>query len=688
VTEKVRVLVVDDESVTRMMVRRVLLDSGYDVAEAENGEAAVDQCSASPPDLVLMDVRMPVMNGFDACRAMRRLAGGQHLPVLMLTGLDDVMAATLAFEAGATDFITKPINWALLGHRVRYALRTNRTERMLRDSQQNLARAQKIARLAQWSMDLAADACRCSTEMCDMLGLPHGTAVGLAEVMAMVTDDDRPAFAEFFERLGRAVGEQQVEVRLKGNAGLRHLAWSGGLTLDPSGRPRTIFGIVQDVTERRDAEARLNYQAHFDGPTGLPNRVLLRDRVGTAIAAAQRGGAGFAVMELRTDALRKTHAAADPATGERVLHVLAERIGKALRDRDTLCRLEGERFAVLLTEVAGEMDAAGVAHRLIEAFAAPLQIDAWEVLSTIHIGVALYPSDGADVETLLAHAGASLARAEAESSSNCRFFTDGIQDRVSNVIATQVALYRGLERGEFELHYQPQVDLRSERVVSVEALLRWRRPDIGLQMPDSFIPILEQTGLIMEAGDWVLREAIRAMQNLPVTLAINVSPRQLQHVNIANRLARVLDEIGFPPERLEVEITEQAVMADEDRGIAVLRDLAARGIRISLDDYGVGFSSLQRLKRLPLHTLKIDRFFVTSLLTDSADAAIVRSTIELCHELGISVVAEGVEDDDTMARLSQLGCDMAQGYGISSPLSIEALTAWFSTSRFSSLALD
>jgi diguanylate cyclase (GGDEF)-like protein len=679
----VRILVVDDESVTRMMVRRVLVGSGYEVVEAEQGEAAVDICRQSPPDLVLMDVRMPVMNGFDACRALRNLAGGRYLPVLMLTGLDDVMAATLAFEAGATDFVTKPINWALLGQRVRYALRTNRTERLLRESQQNLARAHQIARLAQWSKSLHADTCQCSAELRDLLGLPGGAEVGLPEVLALLVDEDRPAFLDFFERLGRGGGEQQVEVRLGSQPeGARIMAWSGGLTLDEAGGPGRIFGIVQDVTERRHAEAQLNYQTHFDSQTGLANAVLLRERIQAAISATQRGRANFAVLELRTDALRKAQAALGAAAGDRVLRALAERIGQVLRERDTLCRLDGERFAVLLSEAQTDMDAASVALRLVEAFAAPLTIDAWEVLSTLAVGVALYPADGGDADTLLAHAGAAVARAESSPGSPCHFFTEGIHQRVAQRVGTQVALYRGLERGEFELHFQPQVSLRSERVVCVEALLRWRRPDSGLQMPDTFIPILEETGLIMEAGDWVLRSAIQAMRWLPLTLAVNVSPRQLQHPDIADRLMRVLEETEFPADRLEVEITEQAVMHDEEHGIDALHQLAARGVRITLDDYGIGFSSLQRLRRLPLHTLKIDRFFVTSLLSNDADAAIVRSTIGLCHELGILVVAEGVEDDDTMERLREFGCDVVQGYGISHPLPPDALSEWLSTSRF------
>jgi EAL domain-containing protein (putative c-di-GMP-specific phosphodiesterase class I) len=226
-----------------------------------------------------------------------------------------------------------------------------------------------------------------------------------------------------------------------------------------------------------------------------------------------------------------------------------------------------------------------------------------------------------------------------------------MHDRVIDRLNTEVALYRGLERGEFELHYQPKVDLRSGSVVGVEALLRWNRPGAGLQMPDRFIDILEQTGLIMEAGDWVLREACAAMRTLPLTLAVNVSPRQFLHPKLGERLVRILDEVGFPAERLELEVTEQIVVEDEEAAVATLHDLARRGIRVALDDYGTGFSSLQRLKRLPLHTLKIDKDFVISLVSSRADAAIVRSTIDLCHQLGIQVVAEGVEDDAAHLRL-------------------------------------
>lgn len=675
-TPTVRILVVDDEAVTRLMLRRVLLDSGYDVLEATQGEEALARLREGGIDLVLLDVRMPVLNGFDTCRALRRMTHTQHLPVLMLTSLDDVMAVTLAFEAGATDFVTKPINWALLSQRVRYALRTHRTERLLRESQQNLARAQEIARLAPWSKSFDDDDCQCGGEMRALLGVSADGPVPMSEVMARVIDEDRQAFADFFARQRADVGEQQVEVRLRVGDELRHLAWTGSPSLDERGRPVALFGIVQDLTERRNTEARLSYQAHFDPATGLPNEVLLRDRVGTQIGLAQRHGGRFALMQLRTDALRKTHSVGGHAVAARVLRALAERIGGVLQGPDTLSRLDDGRFALLLGSVQREVEAAQVAQRLIDAFAGPLAIDAWELMSTVHIGVAMYPTDGDDIDTLLAHAGSALARAESEPASACHFYLAEMQAHVSDQIATQVALYRGLERGEFTLHFQPLVNVGDGRLTATEALIRWNRPEHGLQPPDRFIPMLEQTGMILDAGDWVLRSAAQALKGLPLRLAVNISPRQLQHPNIANRLVRILEEVGFPPERLEVEITEQAVMADEVHAEAALRDLAARGIRIALDDYGIGFSSLQRLKRLPLDALKIDRFFVTKLLEDSVDAAIVHSTIALCHQLGIEVVAEGVEDEGTLARLREFGCDLAQGFGISPPLSEPAFLDW------------
>ena len=682
-----RVLIVDDEGLTRMMIRRVLEDSGYRVLEAQDGQTATRLCDAEQPDLVLMDVRMPVMNGFDACRAIRRSLRSRHTPVLMLTALDDVMAVRLAFEAGATDFITKPINWALLSQRVRYALRTARTERELRESQLALARAQKIARLAPWRLELDDGRLHCSRELRDMLGLPGNEPVAMRRLLRQVAFEDRGALLAFVRRVRDGRSESEVEIRLDGSQQpSRHLFLSGDAMLDEGGRTCAIFGVAQDVSERRHAEAERSYRAHFDPLTGLPNRVLFRDRVATAAAAAQQRQQRFAVLNIDVDVLKRTQASVAADASERILRAVARRLESVMREPDSLCRLEGDTFAMLLTDIEAEAQIAGATRRLVEAFAVPLQVDDWELLASVHVGVAIWPGDGQEVDTLLLHSGAARSRAREAIGSSCHFYTADMHNRVIDRLNTEVALYRGLERGEFELHYQPKVDLASGRVSGVEALLRWNRPGCGLQMPDRFIDILEQTGLIMDAGDWVLREACAAVRHLPLSLAVNVSPRQFQHPRLGERLMRILDEIGFPADRLELEITEQIVVEDEEGAIATLHDLASRGIRIALDDYGTGFSSLQRLKRLPLHTLKIDKDFVMSLETSRADAAIVRSTIELCHQLDIHVVAEGVENDAAMAMLRSFGCDIGQGYGICRPLPLARLTDWLGTATVSALA--
>jgi diguanylate cyclase (GGDEF)-like protein len=684
------ILIVDDEEVTRMMIRRVLGDYGFEVHQAVNGQDAVAMVQAQPIDLVLMDVRMPVMNGFDACRAIRNETATQRLPILMLTALDDVMAVTLAFEAGATDFITKPINWSLLSQRVRYALRTYATERDLRSSQQTLARAQRIAKLGQWRLDLSNCEITCSQELCERLRPVTGGRMPIREFRRMLNPDDRRALSAFGRSIRAGKPTADIEVRVDfPDQSVRYLALSGGLDADSPGGVSALFGVAQDVTERRHAEARLSYQAHFDTITALPNRVLFRDRVDTAMAAAASQGRRMAVMSIDIDVLHKAQATLPQAGSDRMLREVAQRLLLAAGDHDTVCRLDGNAFAMLLADLPDERRAARVATRVMDVFAKPLAVGERELLLMANVGIAVFPGDGSDVDTLLVHAGSAKARAHQSTGSTYHFYTADTHARVLTQFNTEVALFRGLERNEFELHYQPKVDLRHGRTMGVEALLRWNRPGVGLQPPDSFIPMLEQTGLIMEAGDWVLRAACKAVRDLPLTLAVNMSPRQFLHPNMVDRIVRILQEVDFPAERLELEITEQIVMDDESDTVRTLHALSKMGIRVVLDDYGTGFSSLQRLKTLPLHTLKIDKTFVTSLVANKDDAAIVRSTIDLCHKLGILVVAEGVEDKDAMRMLAEFGCDIVQGYGVCRPLTLAKLTEWLNTSDFAPLdAID
>jgi len=686
-----RVLIVDDEEITRMMLRRVLEEAGYAVLEAANGLEGIELCVRERPDIVLLDVRMPVMNGFDACRAIRQQPSICFTPVLILTVLDDVVAVQLAFEAGATDFITKPINWALLAERVCYALRARRIELQLRESEFRLTRAQRIARLGYWRYEMDGDRIDLSEELRQLLGSEVQIMTGRELLRFIFRDDWRRVNQLIRDLLRSGSDETETELRLRLGDGLtRSLFISAGLAYDERGRVNALFGVAQDVTERREAEARLGYLAHFDPVTALPNRVLFHDRAVQAIAAARRDDKRCAVGKIVIDQFRKLTASFGGAAVDQALRRLAERFQSVLRGRDTLSRSGGDDFVAILADIHDAHEAASIMQRVAHTCAEPIRLDGREVRVTTTIGIALYPNDGADIDELLLHASSAAARVQEAGGAGCQFHTAELHQQTMARLSREAALYQALERDELVLHFQPQLDLRSRRITGVEALLRWRHPELGLQRPDQFIDILEETGLIVEVGDWVIRKACEEIRALPLTVSVNLSPRQFRRPGLARRILAILDELAFPVERLELEITEQLFISDEQETIEILRTLRDGGVRVSIDDYGAGYSSLRYLKRLPLSLLKIDKSFVKTLIEDRADQAIVRSTIDLCHTLNTVVVAEGVEDQQTLDTLASMGCDAVQGYYLSRPLPIDRLIDWldeagqtFADGRFS-----
>jgi diguanylate cyclase (GGDEF)-like protein len=673
-----RILIIDDEEITRMMLRRVLEESGYWVLEAANGQQGLQTCLLENPDAVLMDVRMPVMNGFEACQAIRQEPGISRIPILMLTSLDDVVAVQLAFDAGATDFVTKPINWALLAQRVRYALRAREIERQMRENEEQLARAQRIARLGYWRYEIAVDWLNLSLELCHLLEIDTVRGMTGSEMREHVLEDDLPLLERFIaDFLQEHAEESETEIRVRIKSGrVLTLFLSANLMYDKSNQVNVIFGVAQDVTERRATEARLSYFAHFDPLTGLPNRVLFRDRLIQVINAAQRDDRRFAIIHLNLDQFQKVNASLGNTSADQVLQRLVERLKGLLRERDSLSRFGGDHFEVILTDIRSEHEAAMVAQRLLGAFDVPLQCAEWEVRVSATLGIAVYPNDGTDVETLLLHAATAYTRALELGGARYQFYTANLHHQAVERLNREAALCRALERDEFILYFQPRFDLRERRVTGAEALIRWQHPEWGLQMPDHFIGILEDNGLIIEVGEWVLRQACRAFRDLPLAVSINLSPRQFQRPDLAERMLRIVQEENFPAERLELELTERLFMHDEQQAALTLAALRESGIQVSIDDYGTGYCSLQYLKRLPVNLLKIDRSFIRCLTDDRADQAIVRSTIELCHTLNVEVVAEGVEDRATLDVLQRLGCDAIQGYYLSRPVPLEQMLEW------------
>ena len=433
-------------------------------------------------------------------------------------------------------------------------------------------------------------------------------------------------------------------------------------------------GTGTDITQRREAEQRIEFLAYHDALTGLPNRVLLQDRLQQAIAQAERSHSGLALVFLDLDNFKKINDSLGHAAGDALLREVARRLQYCVRDSDTISRQGGDEFVIILRELHGVDSCTPVLGKVMEALQEPFNWEGNELATSASIGIALYPDDGPDFETLRKKADMAMYRAKEAGRNTYRFFDEEMDDEAVEHLLMRSGLRRALERGEFLLHYQPQIDLASGRVIGAEALLRWQHPEYGLVPPGRFIPIAEESGLIVPIGEWVLREACRqaahwTRQGLPpLVVAVNLSAVQFRRGSVDLTVTRALADAGLAPAQLELELTESILIQDAEQVLAAVRRLKQLGVKLSIDDFGTGYSSLSYLKRFDIDKLKIDQSFIRDLASDPDDAAIVRAIIQMAHSLGLQAIAEGVETPDMLAQLQAFGCDQAQGYHYARPM--------------------
>ncbi|HEY1565782.1 MAG TPA: EAL domain-containing protein [Solirubrobacteraceae bacterium] len=513
---------------------------------------------------------------------------------------------------------------------------------------------------------------------------------------SIIHPHDRPGVAEEIDCALQVGAPYALQYRvLHADGSVRWISERGRAILGESGERLWLDGVLLDVTEQVLAEqdrdraeaalrrqAELNrHQARHDSLTGLPNRVLFQDRAGQVILAAQREGRGVAVMVMDLDRFKEINDTLGHASGDRLLVEAARRLQATLRDADTIARLGGDEFAILLHD--GSPDAvAGAAARIQTAFTDPFWLDGLPLQIEASVGAAIYPEHASDVAGLIQRADIAMYVAK-RGNSGWEMYDhsqDGHQPQRLSLISE---LRRAIDERELVLHYQPKLDLRSGQVASVEALLRWHHPTRGLVGPNEFIDVAQETSLIKPLTLYVIDDALRQCRawledGLTLAVAVNVSTRNLIDLDFPEQVGALLAKWGIGPELLELEITESAIVADMFRMRGVLERLGAMGLRLSVDDFGTGYTSLGYLRRLPISELKIDRSFVSHMATSEEDAVIVRSTIDLGRNLGLGVVAEGVEDAEVLEALRELGCDVAQGYLLSRPIPAVELTAWLS----------
>jgi diguanylate cyclase (GGDEF)-like protein/PAS domain S-box-containing protein len=435
-----------------------------------------------------------------------------------------------------------------------------------------------------------------------------------------------------------------------------------------------------EIVERRQAEARVHHMAYHDSLTGLPNRALLADRLDRSMLAVQRSARKLAVMFLDLDRFKTINDSLGHQTGDHLLKEVASRLCRAVRASDTVARLGGDEFVVLVPGIRSPDECAHVAEKVIEALSVSFPFEGRMLHITPSIGICIYPDDGDDVETLMRHADAAMYHAKANGRNNYQFFTQRMNQAAAMHFELESNLRNALAKEQFELYYQPIVDVGTRRTHTMEVLLRWRRPDAGLVLPDHFISILEDNGLIVSVGEWVIRSACeqsvewQRSGRTPVPLAVNLSPRQFMHRGLIESIQRILDDTGIDPALLEFEITETALMQHGEHTLEILGQINAMGIRLSIDDFGTGYSSLAYLKRFPVKKIKIDRAFIKDLEQSAEDQAIVAAIMALSNSLQLSVVAEGVETEGQFKLLEQSGCQYAQGYLFSQPVKVNEAT--------------
>lgn len=935
-----RILVADDEPTARLLMSAALKKAGFEVHVAVDGEDALQQFHAHPCDLVMLDVEMPGLNGYQVCAALRQEIGND-LPIVMVTAMDDADSIERAYECGATDFISKPINWSLIGHRVRYLLRAyfaalqlraanarnaavlnaipdllfemdidgryinfhspqtellaappevfigrtvtevlpsdaadvclsalreahdkgvssgrqlalqlphgvswfelsvsrmaadsgdrphfvvlsrNITERKnaeaaLRYSESRLHQAQAVAHLGSWHLDMGRNVLEWSPETYRIFGLPEGSPMSYETFLECVYPEDRDAVdrawhaalrgepyhiehrievggvmrwideqAEIqFDVAGNALGgtgtaqditeRKEAETKLRvtmqlldsvienlpnmvfmkraddlsfvmlNKAGEELLGYSREQLMgkndydffpreqadnftrrdrevlergfeevtedvintchqgqrilntkkialrDETGEARYLLGLSVDITERKEAEKRTFRLAYFDSLTGLPNRQSFLERLDREVKGAEIKGNKLAILFMDLDGFKGINDTMGHNSGDLILQWAADRLRKSIRPYDLVSRMEadqvevelarlgGDEFTALIPNIVHSEDALRVAHRIREQMRRPFVLEGREVVLTTSIGIAVYPDDGMDAASLLKHADTAMYHAKDKGRDNCQFYSASLTQRAQQRLNLESNLRQALERSEFSLLYQPQFDLASGSIHSVEALIRWNHPTEGIISPMDFIPLAEENGLIVPIGEWVLRTACTDAARWKrdghgLTVAVNLSPMQFRDPDLLKTVLDILAQTGLPPDLLELEVTESAVMEDSGATLATLEAIHASGVQIALDDFGTGYSSMSYLKRMPLNNLKVDQSFVQGLPHDRDNHAIVRAILSLAKNLGFRVTAEGVETLEQVGTLKDMACDTLQGYYFSKPVAAAAI---------------
>ncbi len=702
--DPIKVLIIEDDPNYFVLINERLVQQrkpSFEVVRSKILQSGIDRLKQGDIDVILLDLFLPDSKGLDSFITLH--AQYPEIPTIILTSLDDDNVAAEAIAKGAQDYLVKgSFDRELFIKSICYAISRHQVQSQLKRSSQENEESKKTIKEREerfrslvsnipgavyryvknengsWEIEFI------SSMIKDISGWTAADLIGkgVSAFFEKVLPQDLDVVQKAFSQAAAEGGSFSVDYRIRHADGDFRWAHEQGRGIkDSAGRVCYVDGVIFDVTERTREKEKLNRLVYYDSLTNLPNKELFIDRLDQVVAHARRKNEIGAVLFLDLDHFKRINDTLGHAVGDQLIKAVSIRLAKTVYESDTVTRIGGASFMVLLPRIEKPEYAENAANKIITAFKTPFIINDHELFTSCSIGMAIFPNDGAESETLLKNADAAMHMAKERGRNRYQLFSSAIANNSFERLVLENSLRHALERNEFQLHYQPQLDIRSGKITGVEALIRWHHPDLGFIPPMEFIPIAEETGLIHPLGEWVIRTACQQkkiwhQQGLKsLKVAFNLSARQFHYANLLELITNIIKEIDLDPSSLDLELTESTIMSHLEETTETLKKLKDMGMNISIDDFGTGYSSLMYLKSFPIDTIKIDKSFVRDVTTDADDRAITQAIISMAHSLKLDVVAEGVETAPQLAFLQSQDCDKMQGFLYSKPLPPTELAA-------------
>ncbi|MCK5829907.1 MAG: EAL domain-containing protein [Methylococcales bacterium] len=672
-----RILLIDNDTSFRTTITATLAASSFIVDEAMNGLQALGKIKQLKPDLIILDSKLDKLDGFETCRLLRKNPIMTGVPIIMITELGDTDAIHRSFESGATDFIIKPFSYDIIIHRLRFILKASQDSSEIKNSNLKLTTVQRMARLGYWTWDVKHNHFEISDQLAGLCNINlHTFDKTLEGFLCLIDQNDLKMVTEKLLEAPINKTIRHIEYRLQVNQTDSIFVHQEMVKKIENGSP-IITGTVQDISQRKASEKQIHHLAYFDALTGLASRTYYHEQIQSFIKIADRRNEKFAFLFLDLDGFKDINDSLGHNQGDELLKIIANRIKQEIRDVDFAARLGGDEFCILLSGIVDDESVAEVACRCLTHINTPLTLGQQQIRPRVSIGIAIYPRDGKNEIEIMKSADTAMYAAKEAGKQCYTFYSKDMALQAISRLEREQMLLEAFEEEQFMLHFQPQISMQTGRMIGTEALVRWRHPKEGMVPPDEFIPEIEQLGLVIPLGNWVIKKACEQIakwhkSGLPfLHVAVNISALHFQDDTLLDTVKSILDKTGVPAQYLELEVTESAMHVEEC--VDIIKQLRLIGIKIAIDDFGTGYSCLASLKQLPFDSLKIDKVFIDDMLTNHHTSLLLGTIIGLANALDYKLVAEGVENKEQALVMHGLGCHIIQGYLFGRPVSCDKI---------------